>query len=73
MRYPGGRDARHAAVIDGTFAELAGGAIDGLADNAGVGTDGTGADVVGGAEDGEAGSAGGVGDVHGAAVVGEHE
>jgi len=66
-----GLDGGHAAVVDGTFAEEAGGTVDGFADDAGEGAGGAGGDMVGCAEDGYGGDGEGAGDVHGAGVVGE--
>ena len=73
QRYSLWRNACHAAVVNRAFTELARGAMDWLADDAGVRADGPGADVIGASEDGDTGGSHCVGDVHGAAVVGEHE
>jgi hypothetical protein len=73
QRYSLWRNACHAAVVNRAFTELAGGAMDWLADDAGVWADGPGADMIGASEDGDTGSSDCVGNVHGTAVVGEHE
>jgi hypothetical protein len=73
QRYSLWRNACHAAVVNRTFTELAGGAMDWLADDAGVWANRPSANMIGAAEDGDTWGSHCVGDVHGAAVVGEHE
>ncbi len=71
LRYPIAFDARHAPVIDGTFALEAGAAFDWFADDASKRTGGAGADFVGCAKYSDRGHSERGSNVHGSRVVGQ--
>src|ERR1700676_3805862 len=71
FRYPGGRDAGHAAMVDGAFPFETRTALYRFADDARERAGGSGGQVVSGAENRNRGNAQRRGHVHPAGVIGE--